>query len=136
MFLLLLLFYAIHVPPISRTFLLLMFQIGTPPPSPLHVFVSMGKTNFPNSTFILQTKLEGEYFFFPNVCLLVTFVPCFDCPCFFLVNGFFVCCVQELFGHCTFHFTHCISFCTFAFCIFLGHYIFSQILNFFGKYLS
>ncbi len=145
--LLLLLFNAIHVPPIApflcHSCSSYFKDLSTPhfpnwysPPPPLHVFVSMGKTNFPNSTFILQTKLEGEYFFFPNVCLLVTFVPCFDCPCFFLVNGFFVCCVQELFGHCTFHFTHCISFCTFAFCIFLGHYIFSQILNFFGKYLS
>ncbi len=66
-------------------------DLSTPPVSnwyspPLHVFVGMGRISFPNSTFILQARLEGEFFFFSNVCLLVAFVPCFDCPCFFLGN--------------------------------------------------
>ncbi len=48
--LLLLLFYTILVPPISRTFLLLMFQIGTPPPSP-SCFCKYGKNRFSKFNF-------------------------------------------------------------------------------------
>ncbi len=117
--LLLLIFYAIHVPPISRTFLLLMFQIGTPTP-PLHVFVSMGKTNFPNSTFILQAKLEGEFFFFQMfVCWWLLFLVLIVHGFFWLMGFLFVMCKNYLdIVHLILHI---------AFCIFSGQYIFSQI---------
>jgi len=46
-------------------------------------------TNFPiqlASFFqLFQVRLEDEYLFISNACLLVTFVPCFDCP-FFWAN--------------------------------------------------
>jgi hypothetical protein len=60
-----------------------------------------------------KLNLKGENFFF-NLCLLTIF---FNYPCFWemLVDNVFICCVQELFGHCTFNYTHCISFLHIAF---------------------
>jgi len=88
--------------------------------SPL-VFYKCGRS-YPN------LDLKGENFFF-NLCLLMKF---FNYPCFWemLVDNVFICCVQELFGHCTFNYMHCISLLHIAFhlhnCIiyFLAHCIF------------
>jgi hypothetical protein len=48
--LLLLLFYDTPIPPISRTFLLFMFQIGTSPP-PRSCFCRYGKNKFSKFNF-------------------------------------------------------------------------------------
>jgi hypothetical protein len=68
----------------------------------LQMWVELSKFNF------FRANLEGEVFFF-NLCLLMIF---FYYPCFWeiLINNVYVCCVQELFGHCTFSFTHCVFF--------------------------
>ncbi len=70
-----------------------------------------------------KLNLEGENFFF-NICLLMNFL---KYPWFWevVVKNVFVYCVQELFGHCTFYYTHCISFAQL-------HYVFFQhIASFF-----
>jgi hypothetical protein len=73
---------------LSTMLMLLIFQSGkhTPPPpqTPLHVFVGVGKgVSFPSSSCLLsgQTwKWVCVCFYFPNVCLFVTFGPCFHYP--------------------------------------------------------
>jgi cell shape-determining protein MreD len=72
-----------------------------------HVFASVGVTF---QIQLLQAKLEGEVFspkclfiddYFQNIIHVIFWV--------ILIEGFLFC-VQELFGHCTFDLTHCISF--------------------------
>jgi len=74
---------------------------------PFHVFVGVLGTSFPNSTSWSQTWRWG--FFFLNVYLFMIF---FYYPFFWviLIDTLFVYHVQKLFEHCTFSFTHCISF--------------------------
>jgi hypothetical protein len=61
----------------------------------------LSKFNFfrPNveGEVIFQSLFVDEFFYY---------------PCFWeiLINNVFVCCVQELFGHYTFNFTHCVFF--------------------------
>jgi len=62
----------------------LLFYIST---SPLHVFVSVGRANFPNLTCLFQTNFEGEFvFFFSNVCFLMILFLVLIVYVFFLDN--------------------------------------------------
>jgi hypothetical protein len=79
----------------------------------LHVFASVGKNvsfwvQLASSKFF-QGKLKGEFVFFPK-CLFVGDICSLSwLSIFFYVNlvDMFVCCVQELFGHCAFHLHIC-----------------------------
>jgi hypothetical protein len=86
------------------------FKLVFPPPFFLQVWEELSKFKF-------QARL-GRWDFFFNLCLLMNF---FNYPCCFqeiLVDNVFVCCVQDLFGHYTFNYTHCISFAQ-VHCVFI-----------------
>jgi hypothetical protein len=92
--------------------------------SPFYFFASVEEL----SKFeFFRTNLEDELIFF-NFCLFMSF---FNYPCFWemVVGNVFVCCAQELFGHCTFNYTHCISFAQL-------HCVFFITLHLFLKFLS
>jgi hypothetical protein len=65
-----------------------------------------GGRSCPNSTSLGQTWKVRLFF---QSLFVDEF---FYYPCFWeiLINNVFVCCVQELFGHYTFNFTHCVFF--------------------------
>ncbi len=95
--LVMLLFLVWHYYSYSSYFILIFHPLSF-----LQVWKELSKFKF------FKPNLEGENVFF-NFCLLMNF---FNYPCFWemLVDNVFICCVQELFGHCTFNYTHCISF--------------------------
>jgi hypothetical protein len=75
--------------------------------SSLHVFANVGVIF---QIQLLQAKLEGEVFF-PKCLLIDDFFQNIIHVIFWVILiEVFLFCVQELFGHCTFNFTHCISF--------------------------
>jgi hypothetical protein len=108
--------------------LFLLFQISISPLSFLQVWEELSKFKF------FKLDLKGEIFFF-NLCLLMKF---FNYPCFWemLVYNVFICCVQELFGHCTFNYTHCISLLHITFHLHNCSVIFFNTLHFFFIFLS
>jgi len=90
-------------------FLLLLFQISIFPPLRFlqtWIMEKLSKFEF------FKPNLEGESFCFQSV--LMDFFNYY----FFkemVVNNVFVCCVQELFEHCRFNYTHCNSLLHIAF---------------------
>jgi len=97
--------------------LLLLFQIGTPPRRPFifckcEVWRSCPNPSFSKLSSSSQTWKVKTFVF--NFCLLMNF---FNYPCFWemVVNNVFFIFMQELFGHCTFNYTHCISLLHIAF---------------------
>jgi hypothetical protein len=91
-------------------FLLLLFQISIFPPL---FFCKHGVwKSYPNLSSSNQTWKVRVFVF--NLCLLMDFFNYY----FFLemvVDNVFVCCVQELFEHCRFNYTHCNSLLRIAF---------------------
>jgi hypothetical protein len=117
--------------------MLLLFLDTTPPPisnlllPPFHVFVGVGGISFYKFNFFrLDSKVRV---FPPPKCLFVDGLLLFLIIHVFLGNfdwWIFVCCVQELFGHCTFNFTlHFLAHlhCVFFFSTYI--YIYIYIIN-------
>ncbi len=95
-------------PCLMMLFLFILFHISNPPLSFLQVWEELLKFKF------FWLNLKGEIFFSIFICWWFFF----NCPsCFWeiLVDNLFLCCVQELFGHYTFSYTHCISLLHIAF---------------------
>jgi hypothetical protein len=54
----------------------------SPPPGPLYVFIGVGEgSSFPSWSYLFSGQTwKWVCFYFPSVCLFMTFGPCFDYP--------------------------------------------------------
>jgi len=85
--------------------------------------------NYPNSSFSNLNSLSQTWkarFFVFNFCLLMSFLIIHVFEKWWLIMCFFF--LQELFGRCTFNYTHCISFAQLH-CAFFEHIAFLFIFN-------
>ncbi len=88
--------------PPRRPFIFCKCEVWRSCPNPSFSKLSSSSQTWKVKTFVF------------NFCLLMNF---FNYPCFWemVVNNVFFIFMQELFGHCTFNYTHCISLLHIAF---------------------